>query len=170
MPANSLESHLDLPADPTEKPRKDGRRTSMKKLVVLVLCLASVSCAKTLPITKPTYSGQDAAEIVVIRLHKFTGSAVDMYIQIDDEAVCLLPKPGGYYTRFFIKPGRHKFEAVWGAYGTLSEPRIFDIEPNKRYYFRPNNAYWSGKLHIFEISEIDARNLMGLEKYKYIPP
>jgi hypothetical protein len=141
----------------------------MKKLVVLVLCLAGVSCFKALPITKPTYSGEDAAEIVVVRLRKFTGNRFDMYIKIDDEAVCLLPKPGGCYTKFFIKPGRHKFEAVWGYFISSSVPRTFDIEPNKTHYFRPNNAYWSGKLHIFEISEIDARNLMGLEKYNYIP-
>jgi len=137
---------------------------------VLLLLVALSACAYTIPITKEPYSGEDAAEIVFIRLDKITGSACAYYIKVDGEAACVLPERGTH-TKFSLNPGTHTFEAVWGCHGSgAPEPMAFNIKPNATHYFRPNNAYWSGKLIVFEISEIEAKNLIASPKYKYVPP
>jgi hypothetical protein len=137
---------------------------SKLQIILLIIILQVFGCVK-LPLTKPIYNGEDAAEIVVIRLKKISGSGAGMYVRVDSKAVCLLQV--GEYTKFPLKPGTYTFEAVYdvGRHRTIAS--TFEIKPNRTYYFRPNNSYW-GTLYFFEISEIEARNLMvQKDRYKY---
>jgi len=150
---------------------KDLDREDKMKRLMLVLSMAIllvVGCAIKYPVVKPIYDKNNAAEITIIR-YGFFGCGISMYIKMDGIVICELPKPGRNYTKLYIPPGDHIFEAIWGTSITqVSKKAVFHFEPNKKYYFQPYNSFW-GVMYFFEITEVEARNLMSWKNYKYIP-
>ena len=143
----------------------------MKKLIYLSIIFCTIlSCTRVLPITKSNYSGIDAAEVIVLRKASGLAYCAMLYIKVDDEVICRLNST--QYTKFYLKPGTHSFQAIPDDkfnFTWLGPPMDFNLEAGKTYYFRPNNAYWSGKFFFFQISEIEFNNYTAIGDYTYIP-
>lgn len=143
-----------------------------KFFIALVVSSIMLSCAaKKLPITEGDYTGEDAAQIVVIR--QIGGTKCEIWVKVDDEGVCELPEWGNW-SKFTLAPGVREFEAFCNERGAKWEPKMFTIEANGKYFFRIHHAlenFVSPKMKISEIPELKANNLISQkDRYIYVPP